>query len=116
MATKQRLFVAGEIPFDVVQTVFNELLTADHDTRSVAVSMAGAITGYENYYPSFALGKGQVAQTADIVPCPPSIAAAVSVNLRAKPTRARPNPLFRPRQAENQNVAPLSQNARLPSK
>ncbi len=107
MPTKKRLFVVGEIPFDIVQTVFNELLTADHDIRSVAVSMAGAITGYENYYPSSALGKGQVAQTADIRPCLPSIAAAVSVNLLSKPTRVRPKPVFRPRQAENQNGAPL---------
>lgn len=31
MTAKTRLFVVGEIPFDVVQTVIDELFAANHD-------------------------------------------------------------------------------------
>lgn len=46
MTAEKRLLVVGEIPFDIVHTILNELLTADHDIASVAVSMAVADTGY----------------------------------------------------------------------
>ena len=57
MSTEKSLFTFGQIAFDVVVTVLNELLAADHGPASVCVSMALPKPGYRNYYQMNRSGK-----------------------------------------------------------